>query len=179
MDFDDAFSAIERLAGRHHLLAGRGYESTEGIPPDSNLGAGEIRDVRKLRGPAFVNDNRVWRRSWQARMGMRDRPTAITDGDTVGANGQAIPTVAVDTPVPSLTLGQPFSGDAGPTGALLEIVDQAASSSSYNRIKYSQDKWLRRPANRRPQYGAQHGNGIRRSRCLCRHSRSRIRASST
>jgi hypothetical protein len=130
MDLDHALKAVERLAVRHRLLVGRGYEPVESEPPDINSGAGDIRDVQKHRGLEFVSDNRVWRRSWQARMRTRGRPAVVADGGTLGASGQAMATVAVDTRVPSLTLGQPFSRDAGPTGAPLEIFDQAPDSQS-------------------------------------------------
>ncbi|MBB5409369.1 hypothetical protein HDG34_003310 [Paraburkholderia sp. HC6.4b] len=56
MDLDDALSAVEHLAARHRLLVGRGCQPAEGEPPDIDWGAGDIRDVRKLRGLEFVSE---------------------------------------------------------------------------------------------------------------------------
>lgn len=56
MDLDDAFCAVEHLMSRHRLLIGRGYRSTEGEPLDIEWGAGDLRDIRKLRGLEFVSE---------------------------------------------------------------------------------------------------------------------------
>jgi hypothetical protein len=56
MDLDDALSAVEHLAARHRLLVGRGYQPAEGEPPEIDWGAGDIRDLRKLRGLEFVSE---------------------------------------------------------------------------------------------------------------------------
>lgn len=41
---------------RHRLLIGRGYRPTEGEPLDIEWGAGDLRDIRKLRGLEFVSE---------------------------------------------------------------------------------------------------------------------------
>ncbi|WP_233875100.1 hypothetical protein [Paraburkholderia adhaesiva] len=56
MDLDEAFSAVEHLASRHRLLVGRGKRGEQGEPLEVEWGAGDIRDIPKLRGLEFVSE---------------------------------------------------------------------------------------------------------------------------
>lgn len=56
MDIEDAFCSVEHLASRHRLLIGRGYRSEQREFPEIDWSAGDVRDIRNLRGFEFLSE---------------------------------------------------------------------------------------------------------------------------
>jgi hypothetical protein len=56
MTLEEAFSNLEHLPSRYRLLIGRGFGTDDGDLESIGWGAGDIRNIRKLRGQEFVSE---------------------------------------------------------------------------------------------------------------------------